>query len=153
MPVNLDDPPNSGLYVSSDQALLDFPWVIRTIRETYWGGHRTERTIRLSILNSLCFGLYEHTPRDGGSNARDPQIGFARVITDYATFAELVDVVIDPSRRKCGLGKFLVSTILRDPRISGTVINLGTRDAHAFYEQMGFKRVEKMKRIPGQTGA
>lgn len=147
--MNFDDPPNDGFFVSSTWPLINVPWTIAALQNTYWAQHRTRNQIAESFRNSLCFGLYEHVVRDGGSpEPADRQIGFGRVITDYATFSELVDVVIDPAYRKRGLGKFLVRTILRDPRISKTVINLGTRDAHTFYESLGFKRVEKMKLIP-----
>lgn len=147
--MNFDDPPNDGFFVSSTSALIDIEWTIATLQNTYWGQHRTRHQIAESLRHSLCFGLFEHVVRDGASlQPADRQIGFGRVVTDYATFSELVDVVIDPAYRKRGLGKFLVRTIVRDPRISKTVINLGTRDAHTFYESLGFKRVEKMKLIP-----
>lgn len=146
--MNLDDPPPHGFYVSSDWQILDHVWTHAAIVDSYWGKHRTPEQIAVSLANSLCFGLFEHVATEGGETKRDRQIGFARVITDSATFSELVDVIIDPAFRGRGLGKFLVGTVIRDPRISRTVINLGTRDAHSFYEKLGFKRVEKMKLIP-----
>lgn len=146
-----DNPRSDDFYIKAD--VYDAAWTVDAIRETYWGSHRTPGQLLLSFRHSLCFGLYEHVIHEGGDVARDRQVGFARVITDFATFSELVDVVVDPACRGRGLGKFLVRTVLNDPRISRTVVNLSTRDAHTFYEALGFKRVEKMKRIPHQTGA
>lgn len=144
--MNFDELPHGeDFFVSADPALMDLGWIVPTLRATYWGGHRDAEMIAKSMRESLCFGLFEHRI---DPSASDRQVGFARVITDQTTFSELVDVVIDPAYRARGLGKFLVATVLRDPRISRTVINLGTRDAHAFYELLGFRRVEKMKRIP-----
>lgn len=146
-PNAFDNPRSDDFYVKADPT--ENSWAVNAIRETYWGAHRTPQQILTSFFHSLCFGLYEHVIHEGGDTAKDRQVGFARVITDYATFSELVDVVVDPAYRGRGLGKFLVRTVLNDPRISKTVVNLGTRDAHSFYEALGFKRVEKMKRVPG----
>jgi N-acetylglutamate synthase-like GNAT family acetyltransferase len=86
-----------------------------------------------SIDNSLCFGAY-----DG-----DRQIGFARVVTDSATFAHLMDVFVLSDHRGRGIGKELVAAVLAHPHLQGLrKFTLHTADAHSLYEQFGFHRVE-----------
>jgi GNAT superfamily N-acetyltransferase len=126
--------------ISSDPALLQPDWIISALHSTYWAGVRTAETIQKSIRGSLCYGIY--------SVKTSEQVGFARVVTDQATFAWLCDVVIDPACRGVGLGKLLVSTILADERLRGVTFHLGTRDAHGFYERQGFARSKTMRRKP-----
>jgi N-acetylglutamate synthase-like GNAT family acetyltransferase len=86
-----------------------------------------------SIANSLCFGAYEG----------DEQIGFARVVTDKATFAHLMDVFILSAYRGRGYGKELVRVVMSHPDLQGLrKFTLHTADAHSLYEQFGFRRVE-----------
>jgi len=86
-----------------------------------------------SIDNSLCFGAYEG----------DDQIGFARVVTDSATYAHLMDVFVLSEHRGRGLGKELVRAVLSHPDLQGLrKFTLHTADAHSLYEQFGFHRVE-----------
>jgi ribosomal protein S18 acetylase RimI-like enzyme len=86
-----------------------------------------------SIDNSLCFGAY-----DG-----DDQVGFARVVTDRATFAHLLDVFVLSSHRGRGIGKELVRAVVAHPDLQGLrKITLHTADAHSLYEQFGFRRLE-----------
>ena len=86
-----------------------------------------------SIDNSLCFGGYEE----------GEQIGFARVVTDRATFAHLMDVFVLSEHRGRGLGKELVGAVLSHPELQGLrKFTLHTADAHSLYEQFGFRRVE-----------
>jgi len=87
-----------------------------------------------SIENSLCFGLY----RQG------KQVGFARVISDYATYAYIGDVFVLKSFRGRGLGKWLMECIMRHPKLQGLRRwSLATRDAHALYAQFGFTPLKK----------
>ena len=86
-----------------------------------------------SIDNSLCFGAYEE----------GEQIGFARVVTDGATYAHLMDVFVLSEHRGRGLGKELVRAVLSHPDLQGLrKFTLHTADAHSLYEQFGFHRVE-----------
>ena len=86
-----------------------------------------------SIDNSLCFGAYEE----------GEQIGFARVVTDGATYAHLMDVFILSEHRGRGFGKELVRAVLSHPDLQGLrKFTLHTADAHSLYEQFGFHRVE-----------
>ena len=91
-----------------------------------------------SVENSLCFGIYEGPG----------QIGFARVITDYATFAYLADVFIIESHRRRGLANFLMECIVQHPQLQGLRRwTLATRDAHQLYAKFGFKPLGRPDRF------
>ncbi|MBP5728264.1 MAG: GNAT family N-acetyltransferase [Clostridia bacterium] len=102
--------------------------VQRLLKMTYWADKRTPETIEKSMRNSACFGIRIEEDRK--------LIGFARVISDYATTWYLCDVIIDPEYREQGLGKALVSHITE--KFSGMRGLLLTRDAHGLYAQYGF---------------
>ncbi|PTY02683.1 GNAT family N-acetyltransferase [Opitutaceae bacterium EW11] len=127
-----------GYTLSDDRTRLQLEWLVPILHSTYWANARTEDRIRRSIEGSLCFGVFEE------STGR--QVGFARVVTDFATFGWVCDIVIDPAHRGAGLGKRLVAAIVDDPRLSKLSLLLGTRDAHGLYEQYGFVRHESMRR-------
>ncbi|MDV6343502.1 GNAT family N-acetyltransferase [Nitrosomonas sp. Is37] len=102
-------------------------------KASYWAKHIPRATVEKSVNHSLCFGLYH--------NAK--QIGFARAITDCATFAYLADVFVVPDYRGRGLGKWLISCILLHPELQGLRRwMLATLDAHGLYEQNGFVVVQ-----------
>jgi GNAT superfamily N-acetyltransferase len=115
--------------ISTDAAKLDLNVVYRYLSETsYWAKNRPHDVVRRSIAHSLCFGVYE----DGA------QVGFARVVTDYATFAWLCDVFILDSHQGRGLGKWLLETVLAHPELRGVSrFLLATRDAHELYRRYG----------------
>lgn len=119
-----------GPYViSTDPARLDASAISDYLARSYWASNRTRDQVDRSLANSLCFGLYH----DGR------QIGFARVITDAATFAYLCDVYVLEEYRGEGLGKWLVETALAHPSLEGLRRwLLATRDAHELYRQFGF---------------
>ncbi len=129
---------NEGYFISTEAALLDVDFICASLAGSYWAQERPRAVIEQSLGNSLCFGLYEKAGRR--------QVGFARVVTDGATFSWLCDVVIEEGRRGKGLGKLLVSHVVAHPRVSGTTCFLGTRDAHGLYERFGFARSEMMRR-------
>lgn len=129
-----------GFLVSTDPGLLDLDFVCRGLNRTYWAENRPRGVIEESIQNSLCFGVYEKEPRR--------QVGFARVVTDKATFAWICDVFIDEAQRKRGLGKWLMECVCCHPFVKDSMSILGTRDAHGLYEKYGFVRSEIMKRSP-----
>jgi GNAT superfamily N-acetyltransferase len=126
--------------VSSSTDRVDLEFVCAALAGTYWARHRPREVIAASLSTSLCFGIYE---KSGGG-----QVGFARVVTDGATFSWLCDVIIDPGHRKKGLGKLLMASVVSHPRLAGTMFVLGTRDAHGLYEKFGFARSEMMRRMP-----
>lgn len=120
-----------GAYlISTDRARLDLDAIYAYLSgESYWARGRSRERVVRGIENSLPFGVY----RDGA------QVGFARVVTDYATFAYLGDVFILPEYRGQGLSKWLMETIVDHPRLQGfRRWILATKDAHALYEKYGF---------------
>jgi GNAT superfamily N-acetyltransferase len=132
-----------GDYVLSDAAeRIDVDFVCAALAASYWAQGRTRSAIEKSLSTSLNFGVYE---KNGGA-----QVGFARVVTDEATFSWLCDVVVDERHRKKGLGGFIVASVLAHPRLMGTKFLLGTRDAHGLYERFGFVRSDCMRREPRQ---
>jgi GNAT superfamily N-acetyltransferase len=115
--------------ISSDPERLDLAVVHDFLTNSYWAKGISEELVRRSVEHSLCFGVYHDKT----------QVGFARVITDRATFAYLADVFIVERHRGRGLGKWLVETIVTHPELSGLRRwILVTRDAHDLYRQCGF---------------
>jgi GNAT superfamily N-acetyltransferase len=97
-------------------------------RRSYWAQGRSIETVIRSVRNSLCFGVYRG----------EAQVGFARVVTDRATFAWLCDVFIDENERGKGLGKALVKAVVDHPDLQGLRrMMLATRDAHLLYQEHG----------------
>jgi GNAT superfamily N-acetyltransferase len=119
--------------ISTDKSKLDLDVIHQFLsRESYWAAGIPRETVARSIENSLCFGVYD--------NAR--QIGFARVVTDFATYAYVADVFILERYRERGLGRELMSSIMCHPKLQGLRRwSLGTRDAQGLYAQFGFKPV------------
>jgi GNAT superfamily N-acetyltransferase len=117
------------LLVSTDRSRLDVDLVHRELASTYWATGIPRDVVARSIAGSIAFGLY-----DAGL-----QVGFARVVTDLATFAYLADVFVVEAHRRRGLGDWLVESILLHPRLQNLRrFALITRDAGALYERHGF---------------
>lgn len=135
----------NGFNISTDKSRLDLEVIKGFMARSYWANHRSEAKIKASIENSLCFGVY-----DG-----DKQIGFARVITDFATTYYLCDVFISEDYRGRGVGKALVETITNSEELKNVQGILGTKDAHSLYEQYGFaKDADRfMRRMPDYVRA
>ena len=129
----------NGLLISDDPALLDRALIFDFLRNhSYWAQEVTREIVDRSVENSLCFGVY----LDG------KQIGFARVVTDFATFAWLADVFIVAEQRGRGFSKKLVAAVRAHPRLQGLRrFMLGTRDAHGLYAQFGFKPLAHPERF------
>ncbi len=114
-------------------------------RESYWAKNIPIQTIVRCIEHSFCFGIY-HQPKN--DQAYLEQIGFARLITDHATFAYLADVFIVKSFRGKGLSKWLMEFIMSNPEVEGLRRwMLATKDAHRLYAQFGFTPVDKPERL------
>ena len=120
---------NGNYTISTDISRLNIIYIHSFLTTSYWAEGIPVATVKKSIENSMCFGLYEH----------DKQIGFARMITDKATFGYLADVFIDEAYRGRGLSKWLMEVITGHPDLQGfRRWMLGTRDAHGLYRQFGF---------------
>jgi GNAT superfamily N-acetyltransferase len=106
--------------------------------KSYWAENIPMDIVKKSIAGSFCFGVYK----------KENQIGFARAITDKATFGYLADVFIDEDFRGKGLGKWLVEIIMSHPELQGfRSWMLGTKDAHSLYTKFGFRLLENSQRI------
>lgn len=115
--------------VDTDPERLDLAVIHGFLAASYWAQGIPLETVRRSIRNSLCFGLYEG----------ERQIGFARVVSDRATFAYLADVFVLESHRGRGLAKLLMDAVIAHPELQGLRRwMLATRDAHGLYALYGF---------------
>jgi GNAT superfamily N-acetyltransferase len=123
---------HNGYTISTNKNALNIPLIHQFLSEdSYWAQQIPLPTVITSINNSLCFGMY----------FEEQQVGFARLITDAATFAYLADVFIVPAHRGKGLSKWMLATIHAHPHLQGLRRwLLGTKDAHSLYEQFGWKR-------------
>jgi GNAT superfamily N-acetyltransferase len=117
--------------IDDDNQKTDAEAVYHLLKDTYWAKGRTLETVKVTVANSHCFNVWE-----GGR-----QVGFARVVTDYAVFGWIGDVIIDEAFRRRGLGKFLVQCICEHPKLPYHLV-LRTEDAHGLYEKYGFKTKE-----------
>lgn len=132
-----------GFIFSDDKNKID-PIAIHHYLSTqaYWAENIPLEIVKRSIENSLCFGVYKDTK----------QVGFARWITDKATFAYLADVYVEEIYRGQGLSKKLMSLMLFHKDLQGLRrYMLATEDAHGLYAQFGFKPIEHPDRLMGIT--
>ena len=120
--------------ISADPAQLDIAAIHSFLsRRSYWAMGRSLKAVKRSIEHSVTFGIYR-----GGT-----QVGFARVVTDYSTFAWLADVFVLEEFRGLGLGKWLVDEVITHPELQGLRRwLLATRDAHGLYRRVGFTELE-----------
>ena len=122
---------HDGYSLSNDSARMDVASVHGYLARSYWAEAIPREVVERSIAGSICFGVFD------GSGA---QVGFARVVTDRATFGYLADVFILEEHRGRGLSKALMAFILEEPELKGLRrFLLCTRDAHGLYAQFGFK--------------
>lgn len=123
---------NPAYTISTDKQKLQIEVIHQYLAvESYWAKNIPLDVVRRSIDHSFCFGLYY----------KDAQVGFARLITDKATFAYLADVFILPEHRGTGLSKWLMTAMMDHPDMQGLRRwLLGTLDAHGLYEQFGWTR-------------
>jgi len=126
-----------GFLISTDKSRLQIDEIFDYLSRSYWAKGRARNVIERAIQNSFCFGLF-HEGR---------QIGLARVITDYATFAYLCDVYVLEEFQRKGLGKWLMSVVMSHPELQGLRRwSLVTRDAHGLYRQFGFNELKSPER-------
>ena len=129
--------------ISTDKQRLDIEMIHRfLVEESYWAKTRTFEQTKTAIENSLCFGVYDE----------GQQVGFARVVSDRATFAYLGDVFILDAYRGRGLSKQLMETIVAHPELQGLRRwLLATKDAHGLYEQFDFASLKFPERWMERT--
>ncbi len=136
--MNADTFIKKGFIISTDKDLIDFKTVYNYLNEeSYWSKGIPVERLNKAIENSICFGVYKQAK----------QAGFARVVTDKATFAYICDVFILPDYRRMGLSKWLIQTIKQHPELQGLRRwSLATADAHGLYGQFGFTLISRPER-------
>jgi len=123
--------------ISTDRSRIDVAAVHAFLSQSYWSPGIPEDVVRRGIAGAVCFGMYHG----------HAQVGFARVITDQATYAYLADVYVLEAHRGRGLAKWLMEVIMSHPALQGLRrFALSTRDAHALYRQFGFEVVANPER-------
>lgn len=129
--------------ITTDREQLDIAFIHHFLsNESYWAQGRSFDVVQRAIENSLCFGVFKD----------DQQVGFARVVTDYATFAWLADVFIVADHRGLELGVWLIEVITAHPQLQGLRRwILATRDAHELYRKFGFKDLVEPNRWMERT--
>lgn len=132
--------------ISTDKSKLDVLLIQNYLaNESYWAKNIPFETVQRSIDGSFCFGLYQ---KENGSTTM--QVGFARVVTDHATFGYLADVFVIEQFRGKGLSKWLVEEIMKHPDLQGLRRwMLATKDAHGLYTKFGFLPLDKPERVMG----
>lgn len=121
-----------------DKKRLDIERIHGFLSQSYWSLGIPRAVVERAIANSLCFAVFHE----------NEQVGFARVVTDKATFAYLADVFILPEHRGQGLSKRLVEQVMQHPDLQGLRrISLATLDAHGLYAKFGFKALAAPERM------
>ncbi|WP_152392361.1 GNAT family N-acetyltransferase [Paenibacillus guangzhouensis] len=129
--------------ISDDNSKINQKVILNFLAQSYWASRRSPERILKSIETSHCFGVYHG----------DNQIGFARVITDEATFYYICDVFVLEGYRGQGIGKKLIEIIINLEEYEWMTGVLGTKDAHGLYEQYGFEKDSErfMRRAPQRS--
>jgi len=128
---------NGDFEVSTDPARIDLSVVHGFLTDCYWAKGIPAETVKRSIENSICFAVYHGRQ----------QVGFARIISDEATFAYLADVFILPAYRGRGLSRWLMECIVAHPKLQGLRRwMLATQDAHGLYAKFGFTAIRSPER-------
>jgi GNAT superfamily N-acetyltransferase len=126
-----------GFTISTDKARLDIEVIHGYLSRSYWAKNIPMATVRQSLEHSLCFGVYYH----------HQQVGFARIVSDFATMAYLCDVFVLEDYRGRGLSKQLMAAVKAHSQLQGLRRwLLGTADAHGLYAQFGFVPLDNPER-------
>ena len=133
-----DEMEHDGIVYSTDRSRLDLPFVYNYLNISYWAKGVPQSIFQRSVENSICIGMYK-----GGK-----QVGFARLITDQATFAWLADVFVDEAFKGQGISKRMMQFIMSFDFVPTLRrFMLATRDAHGLYEKSGFQVPENPDRL------
>jgi GNAT superfamily N-acetyltransferase len=128
-----------GYVLSTDPAALNMDFVHRALARSYWSPGVPRAVVEKAAANSLVFGLYR---ADGA------QVGYARLVTDMATFAYLADVIVTEAERGKGLGRWMNECIVSHPDLRGLRRwMLATRDAHRLYRRVGWSPLKAPERF------
>ena len=128
--------------ITTDRARIDIDRVHQFLSESaYWALGRSRDTVERSIENSICFSVF----------LEGQQVGFARVVSDRAVFAYLMDLFILPPWRGRGLSKHLMRAILEHPDLQGLKLFLRTSDAHGLYARFGFEPIDRPEDLMVRT--
>jgi len=131
----------SALEISTNPDRIDVAAVHEYLSTSYWAQGRSRATVERSIRNSLCFGAY----------LSERQVGFGRVVTDFAVFAYFADIFVVPEYRGRGIGTALVRAMVSAPELQGLqVMLLRTRDAHGLYKPFGFRALPHPEEMMGR---
>jgi GNAT superfamily N-acetyltransferase len=124
-------------WITTDKSKLDIPFIHQFLTSSYWAMGISQEIVQRCVDGAVCFGVFHE----------DQQIGFARVVTDKASFGYLADVFIDEAWRGKGLSKWLMEVIIQHPDLQGfRRFLLATRDAHGLYRQFGFTDLNNPER-------
>lgn len=124
--------------VSTDKSRLNVPFIQSVLTELYWAKGRTIEEVQTTIDHCLCFGVY----------LDKKQIGFARIVTDYAVFAYLMDVFIVEEHRSKGYSSQLMEAMMNEPSLQQIQIwRLATSDAHFLYKKFGFTELAHPQKL------
>ena len=128
---------DSEFEISTDRTRLDIDLIHGFLQNSYWAKGRRRTVVERSIRHSLCFGVYRG----------ERQVAFARVVSDRAVFAYLMDVFVVPEFRGRGISKALMRAVVEHPDLQNLrVFLLATRDAHGLYAQFGFRPLAEPER-------
>ncbi len=123
--------------ISTDPSDVELDWLYLALSErAYWALGRSRELVERSVANSLCFSAL-----DG-----DRQVGFARVVTDQATFAWVCDVFVDEAVRGQGIGRLLMAAITDDPRLAGLKRTVLATSSPEFYVPFGYEPLDRPER-------
>lgn len=120
------------LYDEKD--IIDVEQVFQLLHKTYWASTRDRETLQKLIDNSTCFSLFRG----------DEQVGFVRVVSDFARTSWVSDMIIKKEYQGKGLGEWMMHIVMTHPLLNQTQFSLQTKDAHSFYEKLGFKQRETL---------
>lgn len=127
--------------ITTDKNEMDIDAVHHYLSRSYWAENVPKSVVTTAVENSLCFAVFV-----AEASGDERQVGFARMITDYASFAYLADVYILEEHRGKGLSKAMMKKIIQHPQLQGLRrMMLATRDAHGLYEQFGFTALTDQK--------
>lgn len=121
---------NNGYVLYDEKSRVDIAALHTLLRQTYWAGSRSREKVEKLVANSTCFSLYNE----------QELVAFVRVVSDFVSTSWVADMVVKSTYRGQGLGRWMMARVLAHPDLVNTQFALQTKDAHSFYEKLGFAR-------------